>query len=536
MVGSSLVEVCGSIIFGLTRSVAEHYNPNDNESNPELFSLNRRERTGFEWNIDSDEEFIFQEYGDKQVSRSAGYIGQARLINARSPEDQFEEDAQDKPKNRAMEWKQFRPSLIYSLWNSLYFGFLISVLAAALIGTLSIIVYYVAYQVTLVCLGRSKDSIPWKIQWSKTISECMEVIFIHLWFFVNTLFYFKPHQIKGLKRQLILVSSVFYVLDAAYRIVLQALGISQSALTPLQTVPLNVLFLFSFGVQSWVLARRFSRAVGARKLTTFLWMIGSSAFPFIVAILVSNFIYPAYDKQDKTGKIYIAVFTPLITVVLKGSSRLLMQRLWRISHPGKTFVFLVPLYDGSAVMLRLLQVDLDSLKAVALIGVIHGVAEVIERSIIVLVDYMYHQLYERRRLSWGSFRTARRERLATDIAIMRMLCEASAVISVSGFLHLHEYFYTDGKTVPQLLQSFAITTAVPLVIEWFFTCLSIAIETRYQNRPIMAVWRRQWKRHLIVATLNTFVIALWASERLVIAIEGRFPAVKDYCEKPFSHL
>ena len=116
--------------------------------------------------------------------RSAGYIGQARLINACSPEDQLEEDAQDKPKNRAMEWKQFRPSLIYSLWNSLYFGFLISVLAAALIGTLSIIVYYVAYQVTLVCLGRSKDSVPWKIQWSKTISECMEIIFFIFVFFL----------------------------------------------------------------------------------------------------------------------------------------------------------------------------------------------------------------------------------------------------------------------------------------------------------------------------------------------------------------
>ena len=365
-------------------------------------------------------------------------------------------------------------------------------LAAALIGTLSIIVYYVSYQVTLVCLARSKDSIPLKIQWSKTISECMEVIFIHLWFFVNTLFYFKPHQIKGLKRQLILVSSVFYILDAAYRIALQALGISRSELTPLQTVPLNVLFLFSFGVQSWVLARRFSRAVGARKLTTFLWMIGSSAFPFIVAILVSNFIYPAYDKQDKTGKIYIAVFSPLITVVLKGSSRLLMQRLWRISHPGKTFVFLVPLYYGSAVMLRLLQVDLDSLKAVALIGVIHGVAEVIERSVIVLIDYIYHQIYEKRRLSWESFRTARRDRLATDIAIISMQSEASAVISVNGFLHLHEYFYTKDKAPLELFQLFVITTALRLVIEWFFTCLSIAVETRYQNRPIMAVWRGQW--------------------------------------------
>ena len=95
--------MCRRIIFGLTHSVAEHYNPNDNESNSELFSLNPRERTGFEWNIDSDEECIFQEYGNKQVIRSAGDIGQARLINACSPEDQLEEDAQDKPKNRAME-------------------------------------------------------------------------------------------------------------------------------------------------------------------------------------------------------------------------------------------------------------------------------------------------------------------------------------------------------------------------------------------------------------------------------------------------
>ena len=50
---------------------------------------------------------------------------------------------------------------------------------------------------------------------------------------------------------------------------------------------------------------------------------------------------------------------------------------------------------SSTTVLRLLQVDLD----------IHAFAEVIERSIIVLVDYVYHQLYEGRRLSWGRFRT-----------------------------------------------------------------------------------------------------------------------------------
>ena len=264
-------------------------------------------------------------------------------------------------------------------------------------------------------------------------------------------------------------------------------------------------------------------------------MIGSCALTFTVAILVAYFIYLAYNKQDKTGKIYIAVFTPLITVVLKGSSRLCVQRLWRISHPGTSFLLLVPLYYGSAVMLRVLQVDLNTLKSVALIGIIHGIAEVIERSIVVLIDYINHQICERRRISWGSFRTPRRERLATDIAIMSMLCEASAVISVNGFLHLHEYFYTDGKTVLELVQSFAITTTVPLVIEWFFTCLSIAIETRYQNRPILAVWRSQWKRHFVVAIVNALPIAIWTSTSLLIAIQGRFPKERYYCELPFTH-
>ena len=47
-------------------------------------------------------------------------------------------------------------------------------------------------------------------------------------------------------------------------------------------------------------------------------------------------------------------------------------------------MLLAPIYCGLAVMVRLLQVDLQSLKAVALIGVIHGMAEVTERSTMVL--------------------------------------------------------------------------------------------------------------------------------------------------------
>ena len=214
---------------------------------------------------------------------------------------------------------------------------------------------------------------------------------------------------------------------------------------------------------------------------------------FVAADSVAFFLYPTYNKQDKSGRVIIAIFGPLIVVLFKVSSRIYVQRLWfRISHPGNSYVLLAPMYCGSAVMMRLLQVDLQSLEAVALIGMIHGLAEITERSTMVLVDHICHRVLENRAIPWGGFRTPRRERLATDITIMSMLYESSAIISVNCFLYLYQYFYTHDNSPIQLLQSFALHSSVPLGAEWFFTSVSIVIETRYQNMPVMAVWRKRW--------------------------------------------
>ena len=222
-------------------------------------------------------------------------------------------------------------------------------------------------------------------------------------------------------------------------------------------------------------------------------------------------------------------------MVLKGISRTCVQRLWKISHPGTAFVLLAPLYYGSAVLLRLLQVDLSSLESVALIGVIHGVAEVVERSTMALIDHIYNQVWERRFVAWGGFRTPRRERLAADIALMSVVYEASAIISANGFLYLYQYYYTRNNSPLEQLQSSGVTTLVPLAIEWFFTSVSLAIETRYLNVPVIAVWRKRWRRHILVAIVNSVAVTLWVSTALVIVVEGRFIGVaKDYCQMPFS--
>ena len=123
-----------------------------------------------------------------------------------------------------------------------------------------------------------------------------------------------------------------------------------------------------------------------------------------------------------------------------------------------------------------------------------------------------------------------------DIAIISMLYESTAIVSVNGFLHLYQWIYLENESFLELFQSFSIYTSVPLVIEWFFTSVSLAIETRYQNMAVMAVWRRQWKRHILVAIVNIFPVAIWTSGNLLEVIRHRFDDVpaNQTCKVPFT--
>ena len=78
-----------------------------------------------------------------------------------------------------------------------------------------------------------------------------------------------------------------------------------------------------------------------------------------------------------------------------------------------------------------------------------------------------------------------------DIGILSMLCESTGIVSVKGLLYLYQFIYFQNASLLKLLHEFAVYTSVPLVIEWFFTGVSLAIETRFQNIAVMAAWRKR---------------------------------------------
>ena len=540
MLASTIAELFGPILYNFTRDVTEYYNPNEPEFTAESFGYNPLDSTGREWYCHPVDELIYQEYSDREATSLEYQVSrcvQVKVTDASTIENN-EETYIASHEQREMAWKQLRPSVIRTICKSMYIGASISLFTAGIVGAIYILISYICYKTVHNCEFPLKREIPVQVQWMRTISASILCAFLYIWYFTNALFLFRSFQLMDVKRKLILISVVFYFLDAVYRALLQYFGVSESKLSASQKIPLNALFITSGCAQTYLITRHFSGYLWSRKqkLILFFQLVVPGSFCFLLSILITTFIYPLYNAQNKNGKLIIALFAPLLGVFLKVISRISVQRLYNITHPGYSFVLLVPLYCGAAVIFRILQADLGRLQTIALLGVIHGAAEVIERSTMVFIDHLCHQLVVRRSSApWGSFRTPRRERLMADITIMSMLFESAAIVSVNGFLYLYQYVYLTNKPLLTLLQRFAIHTSVQLVIEWFFTSVSLAIETRYQNIAVMAVWKKRWKRHTLVAIVNAVPIAIWTGTNLLVVVHGRFhELLNQTCKMPFT--
>ena len=540
MSSSTLIEVFGHIVFSFTRGVTAHYSPQEPEFTAESFGYDPLESTGREWYYLPVDELIYQEYSDREAT-SLDYLASnhsyIRVINACSPEENEETQEDQQNEDGAMAWKRLRPSALRTVCKSMYIGALISLLTAIIIGSVYMSISYLCYKTTNNCEFHPKTSIPLNVQWMRSISLVISYSFLHFSSFVSMLLLFRPYQLMGVKRNVILVCCLGYCLETLYIMALQALGISHSKPSSLQLIPYNVVVFISVCLQIYFVTNHFCVRRTRRSHVKFFFQMTVAPISIVIlAVAIAHIIYPAYNKKDKDAKLLIALFSPLIGVLLKVMLRVSVQRLCSKSiYPGYSYVLLAPLYCCSAVMFRVLQADLGSLQSIAVLGIIHGAAEVIERSTMVVIDHICHVIYKRTLAPWGSLRSPRRERLMADIAIMGMLYESAAIVSVNGFLYLYQFVYLKNDFFSKLLQGFAITTSVQLVIEWFFTSVSLAIETRYQNIAVMAVWRRRWKRHFLIATITSGIVALWSTKYLLPIVHDRFNKFSNQtCKMPFT--
>ena len=210
MSSRTLIKVFGHIVFSFTRDVTKHYNPEEPEFTAESFGYDPLESIGREWYYHPVDEFIFQEYSDRRDT-AFSYLPSSslnvRCIDACTPEENEETLGGQQDEDRAMAWKRLRPSTLSTVWKALCTSALISLLTAAIIGVLYIMITYVCYQTIYNCQFHDTETIPEKVQWIRTLSDITGCVFLYLWFFGGVLLLFRPYQIMGLKGKLFLVLS-----------------------------------------------------------------------------------------------------------------------------------------------------------------------------------------------------------------------------------------------------------------------------------------------------------------------------------------
>ena len=249
----TFLEFLGHVMFSFTRSVTDHYNPEEPEYTAESFGYSPLESTGREWYYHPVDELIYQEYSDREIINTCYLAASSldvRVTNACSVEEN-EGTPNREEIDRRTAWKRLRPSFRCTVWKSMYFGGLISLLSAIVTGTVYMLISYLCYKTVNLCefSPPNRTSIPERVQWMRTLSAVIAYIVLYNWFFSNALFLFRIYQLKGLKMKLFVSYCIFYCMDAGYRVTVQALGISYSKLSVIQKIPTNVLFLACFGFQ-----------------------------------------------------------------------------------------------------------------------------------------------------------------------------------------------------------------------------------------------------------------------------------------------
>lgn len=160
MIGQTIAEVFGHILFSFTRSVAEHYSFHEGENQSAIFGYDTLDDTGKEWYSQPVDEVIYQEYSNSEAL-TRDYLTSnrpdVRIIDASSTD--YSEQSQEVSNERAMAWKQLRPSIVRTIRSSLRFALFISILTAFTVGLASIVSFYFSFQIQLICLFRKNRSL-----------------------------------------------------------------------------------------------------------------------------------------------------------------------------------------------------------------------------------------------------------------------------------------------------------------------------------------------------------------------------------------
>ena len=453
-----------------------------------------------------------------------------------------------------MGWKRSRPpTWRLSLWKAMKHAFCIQILGGVALGSLVIVILVIDFNTFDLCYDvKSKNwtAIPKRIQAVMVTADTTEAYLIQLWSFLVVLTMFGWRLIKELN--LLFLNLLGASLDTCYRLYLQVYGIFYE---PWRSVPPSGLFLLLLLMNSLIIGRdiamkseteRNKRIKKAIKVSAML--VAQFAFGIPITYCLVYVLIPLYGEVSETYRAIIAGALPLVAAIPKVIVRLAAQRI-DFLHPGDSYVLLNGLYSTTAIVFRVMQAELTSLGLFILLSFAHGAIDLLERLTIVIRDYAWYFIYKKLKrdssetlLRANQFRSPRSMRLVADMSIQMILGESTSLVAAVGFIQLFNFMYnrsdaSSASTNMVFITQFFIRVSIAISIDFVFNSFSIWLQMSYLNIAVVRVWRKKWRKHMLVAFILTAMTLCYFTSHLFAVVKAKNTSgvIMDVsCRGPFS--
>ncbi len=443
-----------------------------------------------------------------------------------------------------MGWKRSRPpKWQMSLWKAVKCVFCIQILGGMVVGSFAIVIMVLDFNSTDLCYetfyGNTSpgDLTNWnstshKIRAIMAIGNAAEGFVVLMLPFLLIATMFSWPLIR--KLNLLFFNPLVALLDTCYLLCLQAFEYNPSW----TNFPSDVLFLILLIANSILVGREIannSETERSRKLKKTIKvsaiLAAQLAFGLPIAFCLTDRVIPFIRLKNKTSRVVMIGALPLITAIPKVIVRLAGQRIDFI-HPGDAHVLLIVLYTASAIVFRLMQAEVTSDGLFILLSFAHGAVDLLERLTIVVRDYLWYFIYKKIKrntdaesmMSARKFRTPRSMRLIADMSIQMILGESTALMAATGFLYLYNFMYPTGTELRYIdfITKFFMRVSIALSIDFVFNSFSFWLQMSYLNVAVVRVWKKKWRKHMIVSLILTSVTICFFASFLFAVVSDKY--------------
>lgn len=454
------------------------------------------------------------------------------LAKTESTDYVYEEYTSSRRFNMTFSWKQNRPSVLMSLVDSI-----LTVSGVLLVG--GIFVGGTSATFLLLTMNLS-DLCDWKDDRDKTLPTRVENIrfaafvvglpFIHSYQATIYVILFKWPLVK--EHNLLLFSFLASFLDLIYRLLLKVFDIYTYKSFELP-YPLNIL-TFVLCIWSGYLVSRTkfpnNRAMALR-LSFRLTLQFVLGFPIMYFVLYV--ICPWYNDMPPhiIGRFGVIGTTGVIFLLSKTITRINVCSMKGVVLPENAYILVSFLYGSSAIVLRIMQAELEELSLFCIMGVAHGIVFLLERTSAPIIDLLVLRIYNScfRRFHIDirmkhEYKTRRSQRFTADASIQTMIYESNGLVISLAALFFYKLLYARVSSTHKkfLVVAFLKRILFGLIIEWFFNIMVVFVQTRFMNIAIFSVWKKKWRRHFLVAVITSVMTLCCFTVYLLRIVRSQF--------------